>query len=109
MSTSAPAAPGGPPTLPGPWLVVKQLYKDWFGKDVQETPTVSYVWTADQFGHFSLGFTITYLFYWVATWALTKYEGWTPGDFPGWVPAACGGANFLIWLVKEIQGLKQGS
>src|SRR5947207_7102030 len=99
MSTSAPPS-DGPPVLPGPGVVVRQLYKDWFGKDVQETPTVSYVWTADQFGHFSLGFTITYLFYWIAEWA------W-PADRPWWTPLACGGLNLLIWVVKEVQDFRR--
>lgn len=85
-----------PPALPGPLTVVRQLYKDWFGKDVQETPTVSYVWTADQFGHFGLGFTITYLFSWIARWV------YGDAGVPEWAFLACGGANFLLWLVKEV-------
>ncbi|QEL20376.1 ATP-binding protein [Limnoglobus roseus] len=90
-----------PPRLPGPLTVARQLYKDWFGKDVQETPTVSYVWTADQFGHFSLGFTITYLFSWIARW----YFG--DPNVPGWAFAACGGANMLMWIVKEVLDYKR--
>jgi hypothetical protein len=54
------------PALPDLKYVAQQAYRDWFGKDVQETPTVSYVWTADQFGHFGLGFQITYALSWIA-------------------------------------------
>src|SRR5262245_33982986 len=54
------------PHLPTIAEVSQQTYRDWFGKDVQETPTVSYVWTADQFGHFGLGFQITFLLGWIA-------------------------------------------
>jgi hypothetical protein len=39
--------------------VLKQVKFDLFGKDVQETPTVSYVWMADQGGHIALGFIPT--------------------------------------------------
>ena len=39
------------------WQVAKH---DLFGtKDVQDSPTLSYVWLADQFGHFGIGFAGT--------------------------------------------------
>ena len=107
-SAALPVATIPAPSLlgtPGPWNVIKQAYKDWFGKDVQETPTVSYVWTADQFGHFGLGFTVTYLL------------GWTVGPYinqcirnniyssfdPRFDLSTCALLTMTIWVIKEIQ------
>jgi hypothetical protein len=42
-----------------------QVQRDLFGKDVQDTPTASYSWVADQFGHFALGFEITFALSWI--------------------------------------------
>jgi hypothetical protein len=96
-SASRPTAhdPGGDrPHLPTTVEIFTQAYHDLFGKDVQETPTVSYVWMADQLGHFGLGFEITYLMTWIASVAFA---------FNGW-PAAlvCGALNLSIWVVKEV-------
>ena len=75
--------------------IVSQLRYDWFGKDVQQTPTVSYVWTADQFGHFGLGFQITFLFSWILAALFT--------DLPAWKTAIIAALlNMLLWIVKEI-------
>jgi hypothetical protein len=80
------------PKLPGALYVAQQAYRDWFGKDVQETPTVSYVWTADQFGHFGLGFQITYLLGWIAQ--ILDYK--SPRTLFGLAVA-----NVTVWVVKE--------
>jgi hypothetical protein len=72
--------------------VACQAWRDWFGKDVQETPTVSYVWTADQFGHFGLGFQITFALTWVI--GLFGHDGLT------W-KLGLGATNLVIWLAKE--------
>lgn len=81
-----------PPSLKD---VVKQLRYDWFGKDVQQTPTVSYVWTADQFGHFGLGFQITFLFGWIIAAIFT--------DLPAWKTAIIAAAlNIVLWVAKEV-------
>ncbi|MGO4675139.1 hypothetical protein AB4Z40_19775 [Bosea sp. 2YAB26] len=75
--------------------IVSQLRYDWFGKDVQQTPTVSYVWTADQFGHFGLGFQITFLFSWILAALFT--------DLPAWKTAIIAALlNMLLWIVKEV-------
>lgn len=75
--------------------IVSQLRYDWFGKDVQQTPTVSYVWTADQFGHFGLGFQITFLFSWILAAFFT--------DLPAWKTAIIAALlNMLLWIVKEV-------
>lgn len=81
-----------PPSLKD---VIKQLRYDWFGKDVQQTPTVSYVWTADQFGHFGLGFQITFLFSWILAAIFT--------DMPAWKTAIIAAVlNFALWVAKEV-------
>jgi hypothetical protein len=72
--------------------VACQAYHDWFGKDVQETPTVSYVWTADQFGHFGLGFQITFL----ASWIVLLFFAPHP-HLLIW----CALGNTGFWMVKE--------
>jgi hypothetical protein len=77
---------------------MRQAYKDGFGKDVQETPTVSYVWMADQFGHFTLGFAITFVFSWLALWVWYGQE-----KPPDWLMAACAAANMAIWVAKEVR------
>ena len=81
------------PKLPGFAYVGQQARRDWFGKDVQETPTVSYVWTADQFGHFGLGFQITYALGWIATWL---------GHGSPRVLVGLALANITGWVVKEV-------
>ena len=81
------------PHLPTLREVACQAYRDWFGKDVQETPTVSYVWTADQFGHFGLGFQITYALTWIA--ALLDVN-----SFGARIGLAL--VNLAGWIVKEV-------
>ena len=88
--------------------ILRQTYLDWFTtKDVQETPTVTYVWTADQFGHFGLGFLPTLVFAWIATWSFGVNE--TEWDLFGL--AVVPRINFLVgiaigvfcfWIGKEL-------
>lgn len=75
--------------------IVSQLRYDWFGKDVQQTPTVSYVWTADQFGHFGLGFQITFLFGWILAALFTSLPAWKTAIIAALL-------NMLLWIVKEV-------
>jgi hypothetical protein len=84
--------PTNKPHLPGIPDVAKQAFHDVIGKDVQETPTVSYVWMADQLGHFGMGFMITYLLGWIATLL---------GHGAKETLAGLAVFNFLIWVVKE--------
>lgn len=100
-----PAAPPKP-KLPGPYYVACQAKRDWFGKDVQETPTVSYVWTADQFGHFGLGFQITFLLVWIAA-AVGGAIGTQHPGLAAWLlnPAVAmwfALGNIMVWVVKEV-------
>ncbi len=80
-----------PPTLKD---VASQLYRDWFGKDVQSTPTVSYVWTADQFGHFGLGFQITFLFSWILPLLVSPVDASS-------LALIAAALNLGIWILKE--------
>jgi len=81
------------PKLPGLHEVIAQVESDLFkSKDVQDTATFSYQWTADQFGHFALGFEITFALSWVA--ALLGYAG---GRVGFWI----GLAVVLIFVLKE--------
>jgi hypothetical protein len=68
VGTAAPTTPQDlpKPKLPGFKEVVDQLIRDLFGKDVQDTVTFSYEWTADQFGHLALGFELTFVLTWIA-------------------------------------------
>lgn len=53
-------APNLQPTQPNitPQVLLKQFWLDIYGKEVQSTPTYSYVWMADQMGHICLGLLI---------------------------------------------------
>ena len=93
-TTSGNALVAGRPHLPTLRDVACQAYRDWFSKDVQETPTVSYVWTADQFGHFGLGFLITYSLTWV--FALYHLDGLS-------VHLSLAIANLALWIGKEFR------
>src|SRR5262245_47146447 len=84
--------PTNKPHLPGIPDVAKQAFHDVIAKDVQVTPTVSYVWMADQLGHFGMGFMITYLLGWIAT---LLHHGAKE------TLAGLAVFNFLIWVVKE--------
>jgi hypothetical protein len=44
------------------WMIFQQVKHDLFGsKDAQDASTLTYTWTADQFGHITLGFIVTLL------------------------------------------------
>ncbi len=64
-------------------VLLGQAFRDYVGKDVQQSTTYSYVWSADQSGHFMLGFVPTFLIGWffsvldrwcgITTWYIGKY------------------------------------
>ena len=61
-------------------VILGQAFRDFVGKDVQQTTTYSYVWSADQGGHFMLGFVPTFVLYWACvlvheTFHVTLYAG----------------------------------
>ena len=86
------------PKLPGVREVIDQVIRDIFGKDVQDTTTFSYEWTADQFGHFALGFEITYALSWIA--ALLGFTG-------GLVYFGLALAVVLLFVVKEADDFRR--
>lgn len=45
--------------------ITDQVRHDLVGKDVQDTPTYSYVWMADQLGHIALGWFSAVLVFWL--------------------------------------------
>ena len=65
--TSGPGSPGRTPLeRPGIRDIAAQSFRDFVGKDVQQTTTYTYVWSADQAGHFMLGFAPTFVVHWIA-------------------------------------------
>jgi len=80
------------PTLPRVRKVIDQVVRDLIGKDVQDTATFSYQWTADQFGHLALGSEITIALSWIATLL---------GDKRGQVGFWLGLAVVLVFVAKE--------
>lgn len=89
--------------LPGPRDVWRQVRYDLFEtKDVQDTPTYSYAWIADQGGHFSLGFLPTYLFVWVVAVAGPWLGFEATRETNIWIAVGV----FCIWVVKELNDLR---
>lgn len=70
-------------------------------KDVQDNPTYSYAWIADQGGHFSLGFLPTYLLAGLLRVADPDYE-WHSRESNAWI----GLGVFGMWVVKELNDLR---
>ncbi len=89
--TATPADP--PPRVPTLHDIGCQVKRDLFGKDVQDTPTVTYSWIGDQFGHFALGFEITFALSWIFV-----LLGWDHMPTILWVP----GAILIGFALKEL-------
>ena len=74
--------------------LIKQAVSDWFGKEVQTGYTVTYVWMANQFGHFTLGFLFTFIIVWIV-------KIFNPDISPIgsllWVPIG----EFIFWSLKS--------
>ena len=82
--TSGPGSPGRTPLKrPGVRDIAAQSFRDFVGKDVQQTTTYSYVWSADQAGHFMLGFAPTFLIHWIALVLQTMcgVGSWFAGEY----------------------------
>lgn len=45
--------------------ILQQSKRDFVGKDVQQSTTYTYVWSADQGGHFMLGFVPAFIIHWI--------------------------------------------
>lgn len=81
--------------------VIRQAVSDWFGKEVQTGYTVTYIWMANQFGHFTLGFLFSFLAFW-----LVELFGGSLAHPWGWLLAVPVGL-FLFWSAKEIYDYQQ--
>lgn len=75
--------------------VLKQAFGRFSGKEIQHGYTVMYVWMANQFGHFTLGFLITFLILWIV-----ELSGGSLANPWGWLLAVPIG-QLLAWTVKE--------
>lgn len=79
--------------------ILRQAVSDWFGKEVQTGYTYSYIWMANQFGHFNLGFLFTFFIIWIA-------DFFSPFKPYGWyiaVPVS----QFVLWVGKEIYDYRE--
>ena len=83
--------------------VLQQVWADWTDKEVQAGYTYTYIWMANQLGHFTLGFLPTYLVSWGILWisgrgiedVYCKYLLWFP------LLLAVGWAAKEIWDVAR--------
>lgn len=79
--------------------LLKQAVSDWFGKEVQTGYTTTYVWMANQFGHFNLGFLATMIFAWVIKLINPEISA---SGYLLILPVA----EILIWIIKETYDYK---
>jgi hypothetical protein len=85
---------------------LRELFREvtgqFFGSDLESGYTFIYVWLANQFGHFMIGFAGTIF----ASWVLSYFfpQALTTGNFLERLgPAAATGALWLlIWVAKEL-------
>jgi hypothetical protein len=76
----------------------QQVLEDWFSKEVQTGYTYSYIWMANQMGHFTLGFLFTF----ILCWAVILIAGWELSSlcFFSWL-FAVPLFELIFWTVKE--------
>ena len=82
--------------------LLKNVWDQAAGSDLQAGYSFVYVWLANQFGHFMIGFAGTILFSWFVF--LFKPDALAAGEFwPRLVAAAViGGIWLLVWIAKEL-------
>ena len=86
----------------GHWSLLKNVWEQAAGSDLQAGYSYIYVWLANQFGHFMIGVAGTILFSWFVFW------GWSDALVRGgfwdrlWGAAVIGGMWLLIWAAKEL-------
>jgi hypothetical protein len=73
--------------------IFSQIYSDWFGKDAQSDYTYSYVWMANQFGHFGLGFILSVFIFWMLLLFSISSEKFYLAVL----------AQSVLWIIKEIR------
>jgi hypothetical protein len=84
--------------------ILYQSKRDFIGKDVQQNTTYTYVWQADQAGHFMLGFAPSFVIVWVAQFLEATF---------GWATALSGPRGLLwaaiammcVWTALELYDL----
>jgi len=78
--------------------VLQQAWADWTDKEVQAGYTYTYIWMANQLGHFTLGFLPTILVSWLILWVSgQKVEG-IYCRYLLWFPSILAAA----WAAKEV-------
>src|SRR4051812_20879090 len=90
---------GGKPVVTNQTLW-KQVLADFLGKEVQDGYTLTYVWMANQLGHFTLGLMFTLLPVWLLRWL---FDGCRTSTCGGWVAAVV----FVVGVVKEANDYRQ--
>lgn len=66
-----------------PRQLLQQAWSDWGGKEVQTGYTLTYVWMANQLGHFTIGFGLTLMLTWIGQLLI------------GWLSCACTQEGFV--------------
>jgi len=85
--------------------LMRELYAQVVGSDLESGYTFMYTWLANQFGHFMIGFagTLAWLWAWssILGWQfLLRPQNWTQLGVVGVFAAAW----LLLWILKEILG-----
>jgi hypothetical protein len=94
-------------TLQWPSLldIFRQSKRDFVGKDVQQNTTYSYVWSADQAGHFMLGFVPTFVIHWIGVALKQQFgvDSWFGSEANGILWSA--GLVMACWTGLELYDL----
>jgi len=88
----------------------KLLYQallDWTGKEVQTGYTYTYVWMANQLGHFTLGFLPSALSFWLVDVIAGGLRQNRPWLLQFGLPLAIAVLLGLFWLWKEIDDIRR--
>jgi hypothetical protein len=86
----------------GYWGLLKNVQAQVAGSDLQAGYSYVYVWLANQFGHFMIGFAGTIFLSWFVFWASPHALATGPFWSRLWLAALIGGAWLLVWVAKEL-------
>lgn len=78
--------------------VLRQVWADWTDKEVQAGYTYTYIWMANQLGHFTLGLLPTFLVSWLILWISGQKVEDVYARYLIWFPLALAAG----WAAKEI-------
>jgi hypothetical protein len=87
------------------WDLRREVAKQFFGSDLESGYAFIYVWLANQFGHFMIGFAGTILCGWIATLLSPFCPGLLTPDgsrLRFWPAVGIGFAWLLLWAAKEL-------